>query len=96
MKCNSEYPGLCANCLRAPECSFRVRHKDPVVFCEGFEYEKGLDSSAVNNLSAKSVSAINKDLESNGLCVNCRNKSVCSLRKINSEVSNCNEYELGD
>ncbi len=89
-----EYSGLCMNCLHAPNCMHRLNHKNPIMFCEDFFYEKREeDLNSNSNLNITS-SCYEEESQYSGLCMNCSNRKDCSSKVVRSGVVNCNEYDL--
>ncbi len=83
--------GLCINCLNAEECSYRVNHTRPIIFCEEFSC---IDPSESKSNIARVIPKIENSLNSSlkGLCSNCENSETCNLQRTDDIVINCEEY----
>lgn len=79
--------GLYAYCLRKSSCSFG---SDPGLVYDCEEYEAGED--AVCGLLFSKIDLVDKDQEIYGLCTQCQNVAICSLKDINGGVWHCEEY----
>jgi len=76
--------GLCINCLHADECSYRLNHTKPIIFCEEFSCtDPSEPKSNITNVSTAVESSINSSLK--GLCSNCENIKTCNLQICASE-----------
>ncbi len=83
--------GLCINCLNAEECSYRVNHTRPIIFCEEFACIDTSDSiSNIIGAIPKIENAVNPLPK--GICSNCKNIVTCNLQKADDIVINCEEY----
>ena len=83
--------GLCINCLNADECSYRVNHTRPIIFCEEFLCTDPPESkNNIDRVIKKADYSI--DLPAKGLCSNCENRETCNLQKTDDDVINCEEY----
>ena len=83
--------GLCINCLNAEECSYRVNHTRPIIFCEEFSC---FDPSESKSNIARAIPKIENSLNSSlkGICSNCENIETCNLQRTDDIVINCEEY----
>ena len=87
-----EYSGLCANCIHAAECGYRIKHTKPILFCEEFEYKKG-EPSKKSLPKYKSDKIDEENNKYNGLCANCENREICPPNKVKSNVTFCEDYK---
>jgi hypothetical protein len=83
--------GLCINCLNADECSYRLNHTKPIIFCEEFSCtDPSEPKSNITKVSTEVKSSNNSSLK--GLCSNCENTKTCNLQRTDETVINCEEY----
>ena len=83
--------GLCINCLNARECSYRVNHMRPIIFCEEFLCANPSESKyTITGSVSKVENPINSPAK--GICSNCENIETCSLQKTDNTVIYCEEY----
>gem|GEM_PF-779444 len=81
------HSGLCAYCMRNQTCSlsgsFGLTYD-----CD--DYLASEEASCV--LSITRLEQTHHDEESHGLCNQCQNRDVCTLKNINGGVWHCDEY----
>jgi hypothetical protein len=83
--------GLCINCLNAEECSYRVNHTRPIIFCEEFTCtDHSVSKSNITKVIPKIENSLNFSLK--GICSNCENIETCNLQKTDESVISCEEY----
>jgi len=91
MKERIQTSGLCINCLNIDECSYRMNHTRPIIFCEEFSCT---DSSKLKNNITSVINQADYTVNSipKGLCGNCENVETCNLKKSDGNVIDCEEY----
>lgn len=84
--------GLCINCSNADECSYRMNHTKPIIFCEEFSCT---DPSGLNTGIDRPIVPVYSPVVSvsKGICSNCENLEACNLQKTGSIITNCEEYK---
>ncbi len=86
--------GLCVTCAHVVRCGFRVRHTQPVIWCEEFEAVNvplvPEETPEVND--APSVKQMEEWDKYKGLCVNCENRETCQIRNSEIGIWHCEEY----
>ncbi len=89
--------GICINCVNKGNCGFSSNLNQVVNFCE--EYE--LASSPEKKYKYESDELKDKNIiltseydygESKGLCMNCEDKEICSVKKTHSGLQFCESY----
>ncbi len=80
--------GLCVNCSRASTCFMARSVPGPITLCEEYELER----VAAQAQPAASVADAVVASSLRGLCVNCEQRSTCSLPKAEAGVWHCEEY----
>lgn len=86
-----EYPGLCASCKNAEDCTFPRNMDRPIIHCDEFE---GIDPRPSHISSDKVVSlGVKRDAsELRGLCRHCAIRDTCTYPKNEGGVWYCDEY----
>ncbi|MBT3178227.1 MAG: hypothetical protein HOG03_08030 [Desulfobacula sp.] len=84
--------GLCINCINADECSYRMNHTKPVIFCEEFSCT---DLSKSKTITNKPIDLVDSPIISfpKEICSNCEDLEICCLQKKDSNVIRCEQYK---
>ncbi|NOR86041.1 MAG: hypothetical protein GQ527_00385 [Bacteroidales bacterium] len=79
---------ICSSCRHEVNCTFINHSADSIIMCEEFELES----------VAKKIIKESKVLEStngySGLCKNCENREICTLRNSECVIWHCEEYAV--
>ncbi|MBN1394347.1 MAG: hypothetical protein JW959_04940 [Pirellulales bacterium] len=83
---------LCAICMYADECMYRSTAARPKIYCELFDVDtKAFAPREDGDPSLQNGGDQPLDL-AGGLCCNCENRNVCTIRRKNGNVWHCEEY----
>ena len=88
--------GLCATCDCGPECGWRLRAPDRVVFhCEEFHCEPGGSCGGERSAPVAALTTRSNPPRrgrDKGLCMNCESRDDCTFRIPEGGVWRCEEY----
>ena len=80
--------GLCSNCLHDSTCTLKRNPADPVVACEEYDVEMGVNLKLHHTVQDEAVAGP----QFLGLCSNCDIRNECTLPKAEAGVWHCDEY----
>lgn len=81
---------LCSTCSHAETCGNRSTPQRPIFFCELFEVFAPPPTATA--AAAREPAARQDAGQYKGLCVNCENRSTCTLPRPEGGIWHCQEY----
>lgn len=91
---NKQGLGICAVCVKMPDCIYLDSAKHAILMCEMFEAHPVLANSPVSTSTARSMhtQVADKRMQNMGLCGSCAKRETCIYPKPETGVWRCEEY----